>query len=188
MKKVILISLSACAVIFTLWYMHFGSLTDNSGALSTVGLSHPIAFKIWGVLTFFALYSKILHAYDNLPRKHKFQNVLFDFAALGMGFTIFSDFDYAKRTEYILHCAGSLTFSVVTGICVFMLFLLNYKRGKLFAVFTYIIGAILITDLILLIIFKETALIEAVPVIFALILLPVLNFTNLFKETEYASL
>ena len=187
MKKIILISLSACTVIYTLWYMHFGSLTNNSGALSTVGLSHPIAFKIWGVLTLFALYSNIFYAYDNLPRKYKFQNILFDFAALGMGFTIFFDFDYAKRTEYLFHCIGSLTFSVTTSVCVFMLFLLNYKKGKLYAIFTYIIGAILITDLIMLIIFKETALIEAIPVLFALILLPILNFTNLFKETEYAS-
>ena len=187
MKKIVLISLSACAIIYTLWYMHFGSLTDTSGALSTVALSHPIAFKIWGLLTFFALYSNILYAYDNLPRKHKFQNVLFDISALGMGFTIFTDYDFAKKTEYILHCVGALTFSAATGFCVFMLFLLNYKRGKLFAVFTYVIGAILITDLMLLIIIKENALIETAPIIFALILLPVLNFTNLFKEHEYAS-
>lgn len=57
----------------------------------------------------------------------------------------------------------------------------------MFATFTYIIGLLLITDLILLLIFQENALIEAVPILFALILLPTLNFTNLFKEKAYAA-
>ena len=187
MKKVILISLPAAALIYTLWYMHFGSLTDNSGALSTTGLSHPVAFTIWGVLTFAALYSNILYAYGELPRKHKFQYFLCGISAIGMALTLTCDFDYAKRTEFYIHCAGALTFSVLTGVCVFVLFLLNYKKSWLFAVFTYIIGAILIVDLILLIIFNENALIETVPVIFALITLPIVNFTDLFKEKAYAS-
>ncbi len=104
-----------------------------------------------------------------------------------MLFTLICDFDYAKETEYLLHCCGSLTFSVSTGCCVFLLFLMNYAKNKKFALFTYIIGGILITDFILLLIFKENALIETGPVIFALILLPVLNFTDLFKEKEYAA-
>ena len=104
-----------------------------------------------------------------------------------MALTLACDFDYAKQTEYLLHCAGSLTFSVLTGVCVFVLFLLNYKRSKPYAVFTYIIGTILIVDLILLILFKQNALIETVPVIFALVTLPIVNFTDLFKEKAYAT-
>lgn len=187
MKKAILISLSVAALVYTLWYMHFGSLTDISGALSTIGLAHPVAFTIWGVLTFAALYSNILYAYAELSRKHKFQYFLCGASAIGMTLTLTCDFDYAKQTEYLLHCAGTIAFSVLTGICVFVLFLLNYKRSKLFSAFTYIIGAILIVDLIMLIIFKQNALIETVPVIFALITLPVMNFTNLFKEKAYAA-
>ena len=101
--------------------------------------------------------------------------------------TLLCDFDYSKRTGYLLHCAGSLTFSVLTGVCVFLLFLLNYKKNRLYAAFTYIVGAILILDLILLLIFKQNALIEAVPVIFALVILPIHNFTDLFKEKINAS-
>lgn len=187
MKKVILIFLSAIALVYTLWYMHFGSLVDNSGALSTTGLSHPVAFTVWGVLTFAALYSNILYAYAQLPNKHKFQYCLCGVSAIGMILTLACDFDYYKQTEYLLHCAGSLAFSILTGICVFALFLLNYKRSKLFAIFTYIIGAILIIDLIMLIIFKQNALIETVPVIFALVTLPIVNFTDLFKEKAYAA-
>ena len=187
MNKAIMIFLSAFAFIFTLWYMQFGSLIENSGALSRTGLVHPVYFSIWGISAFAAIYANLLFAYKTLLHKHKFQYVLFSVSAIGMILTLACDFDYSKKLQYILHCSGSLTFSVLTGICVFMLFLLNYHKSKMFAVFTYIIGLLLITDLILLLIFQENALIEAVPILFALVLLPTLNFTNLFKEKAYAA-
>ncbi|MDE6723777.1 MAG: hypothetical protein K2J55_06225 [Eubacterium sp.] len=187
MKKYFLIIVSLLSVIFTIWYMHFGSLTENSGALSVTGLEHPVYFTIWGILTFTGIYGNLLLAYKKLLPKVFFQFIFLVLSAIGMILTLSCDFDYAKEIQYILHCCGSLVFSVSTGTCVFLLFFLNAKRNKTFAYFTYIIGSILIVDLILLLIFKETALIETVPVIFALIILPVLNFTSLFKEKEYAS-
>ncbi len=187
MKKAILIFFSAAALLFTLWYMHFGSLTENSGALSKTGLNHPVYFSVWGILTFFGIYTNLLYAYKIFLKNFKIQYFFCFLSVIGMLFTLICDFDYAKETEYLLHCCGSLTFSVSTGCCVFLLFLMNYAKNKKFALFTYITGGILITDFILLLIFKENALIETGPVIFALILLPVLNFTDLFKEKEYAA-
>ena len=187
MKKAFLILLPCCAAVYTLWYMHFGSLTQNSGALSVTGLEHPVLFAVWGILVFAALYLNIIYACRNFSKLHVFQYFFCGFSALGMLLTLLCDFDYSKRTGYLLHCAGSLTFSVLTGVCVFLLFLLNYKKNRLYAAFTYIVGAILILDLILLLIFKQNALIEAVPVIFALVILPIHNFTDLFKEKINAS-
>lgn len=187
MKKYFLIAVSFLAAIFTIWYMNFGSLTDNSGALSVTGLDHPVYFTIWGVLTFTGIYGNLLLSYKKLIPNIYFQYIFFVLSAIGMFLTLICDFDYSIYIQYILHCIGSMLFSVSTGICVFLLFFLNYKRNKLFSVFTYIIGSILIIDLILLLIFKENALIEAVPVLFALIILPVLNFSNVFKDKKYAS-
>ena len=45
MKKAILIFLCVFAFIFTVWYMQFGGLTENSGALSKTGLIHPVDRK-----------------------------------------------------------------------------------------------------------------------------------------------
>ncbi len=187
MKKALLISISVFAAVFTIWYMHFGSLTENSGALSVTGLEHPVYFTVWGVLTFCGIFGNLLFSYKRLLPKNHFQYVFFSLSAIGMILTLSCDFDYLSYTQYVLHCIGSLLFSVSTGICVFLLFFLNFKRNRIFMAFTYIIGFILITDLVLLLIFKETALIEAVPVLFALIILPILNFTELFKDREYAA-
>ncbi|MDE6111543.1 MAG: hypothetical protein K2F65_06480 [Eubacterium sp.] len=187
MKKYLFITVSILAVIFTIWYMHFGSLTENSGALSVTGLDHPVYFTIWGVLTFTGIYANLLLAYKKLLPKVHFQYIFFGLSAIGMLLTLSCDFDYSIYIQYVLHCFGSLLFSVSTATCVFLLFFLNAKRNKVFTYFTWIIGTILIADLILLLIFKESALIEAVPVLFALIVLPILNFSTLFKDKEYAS-
>lgn len=187
MRKILLIIVCAIAIAFTLWYIHLGSGIEHNCALSKIGLYYPEKFTVWGILTFIGIYGNLLHAYKTLLEKYKFQYLFCFLSAIGMILTLACDFDYSKQTEYILHCCGSLVFSVSTSICVFLLFFLNFSKSKRFAVFTYIIGTILIADLICLLIFKENALIETVPVIFALIILPLLNFTDLFKEKAYAS-
>lgn len=185
MNKSVLVFLSVSAVIFTIWYMHFGNLTDNSGALSKTGLIHPVYFTIWGALAFSALYSNLLYAYKKYLSKYRFQYYLAFLAGIGMLLTVTCKFDYSLKAQYFLHCAGSLAFSVLTGILVFLLCLLNYRKNLLFKILTYAIGLILSADGILLIIFKETALIEAVPVLFGLIILPAINL--IYKEKVYAA-
>lgn len=185
MKKIIYSLLSIISILLTLWLMHFGSLTENSGALSKTGLRHPILFAIWGIITYSALHLNIIYGLQKINKSNKIFYIFSAVAGIGIILTIFCDFDYSLRVQYYLHCAGSLAFSAVSGILVFILFLYQFYKGNIYKAFTFIIGIILVTDLILLIIFKENALIEAVPIIFGLIILPVFNFY--IKEKEYAS-
>ena len=192
MKEKTLILSSAIAIIYTIWYMHFGELTTNAGALSKTGLRHPVYFAIWGLLTYTALHFGILYTQSLLCKIQKYQYALSAIALLGMILTITCRFDYSLKAEYYLHCAGSLCFSALTGISVFSVFLINFKKTNYFKVLTIIIGLILIVDLVLLLIYKETALIEAIPVLFGLIILPVtaLKYRNInqkTKEFQYAS-
>lgn len=41
MKKIICTFLSTVSILLTLWLMHYGSLIENSGALSKTGLKIP---------------------------------------------------------------------------------------------------------------------------------------------------
>ncbi len=188
MKNTINCILSACAVAFTVWFMHFGEITTIEGALSKSGIIHPVYFAIWGVLTFSALYCNIFSLY----RKNLSKNVLKRFtvplsavASVGMAITLTCRFDKIYGFEYYLHCAGSLAFSIITSVVVFTYYLLNFKKHIFYGASTIIIGVLLITDLIFLIIYKQNALIEAIPILFALIIMPV---TLLFiKDKNYAS-
>lgn len=157
------------AVAVTVYYLTFGGIKGNDSALSTVGLSHPILFSLWGISTYIALAFNIHIAFKKT--KFKFYIILLIISAIGMALTLTCDFDYDIYPQYLAHCIGSLAFSAVTGITVFLAFLLNKKY-----ILTAISGLILLTDLVMLLIFKETALIEIVPIFSGYILLLINNF------------
>lgn len=168
MKKIICLVSSCIAIIYSVIYASLGGFSGNSGALSKIGLEHPVLFAVWGVLTYFTLSFNIIVGFKKT--RYKFYIPLLAVTLIGIILTICFDFDYSKYNEYILHCAGSLTFSAIMGITVFLLFLMKKSY-----VMTVISGVILITDLILLIIFKETAFIELMPIFAGYIMLCVHN-------------
>lgn len=181
MKRAVGTLLSITAAIYTIWYMHFGVPYLNSGALSKIGLRHPILFAVWGVLTIFALGYNIAIAYHRYTGSRLYILPL-GVAALGMALTLIFDFDYDIKPDYYLHCAGSLLFSVVMGITVFILFATRYKKERIFKILTILSGAILAVDLILLLIYKETGLIEAIPILSGYVMLAIANCR---KERQY---
>ena len=174
MKKTVALILCICSFIYTLWYMHFGVPYKNSGALSKIGIQHKALFVIWGALTFAALAYSITIAYKSYL-KTKVYIPLLGFSLIGMVLMLIFNFDYGKMPDYYFHCAGSLAFSVIMGTAVFLLFLLCYKKGFVFKAYTYVTAAILLSDLVLLFIFKENALIEALPIFAAYIMLTTVN-------------
>ena len=174
MKKYVNIALSLTAAIYTCWYMHFGIPYKNSGALSTIGLEHKGLFVLWGILTFTALAYSISIAYKRYTNTKAYIPLL-AVAGIGMGLTLGFDFDYDIKPDYYLHCGGSLLFSAVMGVTIFLLFLLCCNKGRIFRAFAYITGGILTADIILLLIYKETGLIEAVPIISGYIMLGIVN-------------
>lgn len=180
MRNVILSVCSAAVSAYTIWYMSFGDVTANSGALSKIGLVHPVLFAVWGAATYALLYLLIHTAFKRYT-DYRFYHWLMAVSGVGMLLTLTCDFDYDKRLQWFLHCAGSLAFSAVTGITVFLFFLLCAKKDKIFLVITFIVGAVLLGDTVFLVIFKETALIETVPIFVGY---AVLNITMYKKEAK----
>lgn len=174
MKKILAVTSSVTAFLYTVWYMHFGVPYENRGALSKIGLAHHNLFVVWGILTVVALGMNIIFAYQRYT-KTKVYIPLLSVSFLGMVLTLCFDFDFDNKLDYYLHCAGSLAFSAVTGVTIFILFLLCCNQGRIFKVFTFITGAVLIVDLICLLIFKETGLIEALPIFAGYLLLGITN-------------
>lgn len=174
--------LSVITIIYTVWYMHYGVCYKNSGALSKIGLTHHNEFVVWGVMTLVTLSVGIVIAYQRYLKTRVYIPLLI-VSAIGMVLTLCFDFRYGVNPDYYLHCAGSLTFSAVTGVNIFVLYLLNYE-DKLFRAFMYISGGILLVDLVLLLIFKETGLIEVVPIFAGYILL---SITNLRRDRVEAT-
>lgn len=166
--------LSLITVIYTVWYMHYDIPYKNSGALSKIGLSHHNEFVVWGILTFVSLSIGIVLAYRRYTKTRIYVPLL-AVSGVGMALTLLFNFDYDLKPDYYFHCVGSLLFSAIMGVTIFLLFLLSYKKGKLFVVFTFASAGILLVDLVLLLIFKETGLIEVVPIFAGYIMLSSVN-------------
>lgn len=174
--------LSVVTIIYTVWYMRYDVPYKNSGALSKIGLTHHTEFVIWGALTLLTLGVGIILAYSRYLKTRVYIPLLL-VSAIGMVLTLCFDFRYGVNPDYYLHCTGSLLFSAVTGVNIFVFYLLNYN-DKLFRAFMYIAGGILIVDLVLLLIFKETGLIEVVPIFAGYIML---SITNLRRDRVEAT-
>ena len=174
MKKGIGICLSLVSFAYTIWYMRFGIPYKNSGALSKIGLEHKGLFILWGVMTMTALSYNIIIAYKRYL-KTKAHIPLLAVCAVGMLLTLCFDFKYGVTPDYYLHCAGSLVFSAVMGITIFLLFLFCYDKSIIFKLFTHISGLILLSDLVCLLIIKETGLIEALPIFAGYVMLGIIN-------------
>ena len=174
MRKILSPILCLISFVYTVWYMHFGVPYKNSGALSAIGINRKGLFVLWGALTFLALAYSVSIAYLRYLKTRIFIPFLI---VSGIGMVLFLRFDFLYNVypDYYLHCAGSLTFSVVMGTTLFLLFLLCYKKGTVFKIFTYLTAAVLLTDFILLLIFKETALIETLPIFAGYIMLSIVN-------------
>ena len=65
MKKIWISLISALYCGFTLGYMHFADPRTNAGALSTIGLDHPVLFALWGAGTYGVLYLLLYTMYNN---------------------------------------------------------------------------------------------------------------------------
>lgn len=191
MKLIINIILSICAISYTVYFMSLNDLTTNNGALSKTGISHPVLFFVWGILVYTVLYTNIFSLADKFHKITNFHIILAVASFIGMLMTLIFKFDYSLKMQYLLHCSGSLIFSVCTGIEVFITYIYGFKKNTFNAVLTVIIALMLITDLILLIIFKQNALIEGLPIIFALAVMPVtqavFTLSSKSKETANAS-
>ena len=85
--------------------------------------------------------------------------------------TLAFDFDYSLCFSIYTSLLGFfIIFCFNCRLC-FPVVFLNFGKSKMFKIFTIIIGAVLIIDLGMLFDFlRETALIEVVPVLFALII------------------
>lgn len=170
-KSLMMPIMSFVTTVYTLWYMHYGTCYRNSGALSKIGLTHHTEFVIWGVLTMLTLSYGIIISYRKYTTTRVYIPMLI-VSCVGMALTLAFRFDYDIMPDYYFHCVGSLAFSVLTGVNIFVLYLLNFK-DKLFRIFTFITGAVLLIDFVLLLIFKETGLIEVVPIFVGYILLTI---------------
>ncbi len=185
MKKIWISLISALYCGFTVGYMHFADPRTNAGALSTIGLDHPVLFALWGAGTYGVLYLLLYTVYNRQKRRGLCHGLLLP-AGVGMALTVCCPFDFERHTLWLLHCIGSLAFSVLSGVAIFLCFLFPFKKGRFWQCATVFWAALMIGDLLLLLIYKETGLTEAAPVLTGVVLLNIAIYQK-ERVTAYAA-
>lgn len=158
------------SLIYTVWYISHGNIFENSGALSTIGLDYPVLFAVWGVTSQITIALNTKNLYSNIPKKFKFTNILIALSTIGILFTVIFKFDYDLKVNYYLHCAGAFSFTVFNFLNIILYFIINYKKSSVYRFSALFCFSAIITSLVLLIITKETALNESIPLFTAYII------------------
>ena len=129
MKKIWISLISALYCGFTLGYMHFADPRTNAGALSTIGLDHPVLFALWGAGTYGVLYLLLYTMYNKQKRRGLCHGLVLP-AGVGMALTVCCPFDFERHTLWLLHCIAGF-FHAQRGGDLSVLFVFIQKRAIL---------------------------------------------------------
>lgn len=145
----------------------------------------PVLFALWGAGTYGVLYLLLYTMYNKQKRRGLCHGLVLP-AGVGMVLTVCCPFEFERHTLWLLHCIGSLAFSVLSGVAIFLCFFVFIQKGRFWQCATVFWAALMIGDLILLLIYKETGLIEAMPVLTGVVLLNIAIYQK-EKVTAYAA-
>lgn len=178
--------LMAIAAGYTCWYLSFSNPLKSEGALSIIGLSHPVLFALWGFFAECALYVNIEGAYRRTGYQNKWGRLLLNLAILSILITVFVPFDFQQMIQYIIHCYGAISFIVYNGVAMLILFF-KFYRQKSFLIMACISTAILLITLLLFLIIGESGILETVPMLLCFLILCIVNTSGRFYPSKQSS-
>lgn len=165
---------------YTYWYLGFSNPLESYGALSIIGLSHPILFLLWGVFTETALYINIEIAYRRAGYQNRWARWLLNLAVSSILITVFVPFDFQQIVQYVIHCYGAISFILYNGVAMLILFV-KFQRLRGYLAMACASGVILISTLVLFLTVGESGVLEATPMILSFLILSIVNNAKPFQ-------
>lgn len=180
-KKALTIGFLVLCVGYTAWYMMLSDPLEGYGALSYIGLEHPVLFSICGLLTEFALLLNVGKMFLKFGYRNKYATALLMLGILSMIITICVPFNYDNKFQFVVHCYGAISFIVYNGSSMIFFFIQNRKIKKLFLATAIVIGAIMLITLVLFATIGESGALEVTPLIVSFAILFVANYTKMYE-------
>lgn len=171
------------AIGYTLWYLSFSDPMKSYGALSYIGLKHPVLFAIWGLLAESALYLNIKNAYRQAGYNNKYGQWMLNLAITSMLITIMVPFDFDRMVQYIAHCYGAISFIIYNGVAMLILFFRFYQK-KAYLLAGCASAVILLSTLLLFLLIGESGVLETTPLFLSFLILTTVNFSPQFRISK----
>lgn len=183
-KKVLSIGLLLVCTVYTFWYMFLSDPLQSYGALSYIGLSHPILFATWGFLVESTLLLNIGRMFLKFDYNNKYAKILLLLGLISIIITICVPFNYDNKLKFVIHCYGAISFTIYNGVSMIFLFVQKRKAKKIFLPTAFIVGIVMLLTLGALIAFGESGVLEVLPMLASFVILSVVNYTKAFDPLK----
>ncbi|MDD4316149.1 MAG: hypothetical protein PHC84_03185 [Clostridia bacterium] len=148
-------------------------------SLSEIGRSNWALFIVWSLLSGVAILLNVHRLYERTGYSAKLGKA---FLYSGLAFLVLTFLNMSKNPMYwyYIHVATAILFAVLSFGSIALCLVYMSNRLKAYLYVTVILFALLLIDIIFLIIYKQMALFESIPLVLCYIVLFFTNFTQTF--------
>ncbi|MDR3262692.1 MAG: hypothetical protein LBT30_00075 [Clostridiales bacterium] len=179
-NEVVCLASLIVALAYDMYYLDIMNPLEYS--LSEIGRHNAALFILWSVISGLALLLNVRRFYSRIGYASKVgRSCLY----LGLFFLVCTFSNMSREPVlYWIHVGTAILFAVL-GFASVAFGLLNiFKKGLKFRILILVFFALIFVDIVMLIIFKQMALYEFIPLILGFAVLFFTNFTEFFRLTD----
>ncbi len=180
-NKKLLVAVLFMALIFNVIFGCLRNPLGEDNTISWIGYDHPVGFLVWGGLTAAAFFLNILHIYRKYGYTGKIGTAAL-YAAPFMACTVIFVNDWGW--EHVVHWIGAIGFIALNGAALLLFFLHNFKKHISYKLTTFGVAIMLLSMLVVLLTVGKSGLLELIPIWIALLLLFLINCTELYPVID----
>lgn len=177
-NELVCLSSIIVSLIYSVYYMGLRNPLEYS--LSEIGRTYTALFIVWSLLVATAFFLNVNRLYERTGFKSKLGKGLM-YAGLIFLVLTFVNMKKDPIIFYHIHVVTAILFSVLSFASAAICLVSVAKKSKVYLITTIVLFSIVFIDIIFLIIYKQMALFESVPLISTYIVLIFTNFTSTFK-------
>lgn len=166
------------SLIYAMFYIDI--LNPLKYSLSEIGRYNSALFIVWCILSGVAILLNVHRLYQRVCYTAKLGK---GFLYSGLLFLIATFLNMSKDPIifYWIHVATAILFSVLSFASIALALINMSKKNKNYLILTAILFFLILVDIVFLIIYKQMALFESIPLVLCYVALFFTNFTDTFK-------
>lgn len=180
-NEIVCMAALVTSLIYAMYYIDIQNPLQYS--LSEIGRSNWALFIVWSLLSGIAILLNVHRLYERTGYSSKIGKA---FLYSGLVFLVLTFLNMSKDPMYwyYIHVATAILFAVLAFASISLCLLYMAKKIKAYLYITVILFALILVDIVFLIIYKQMALFESIPLVLCYVILFFTNFTETFNPNR----
>ncbi len=180
-NEIVCMAALVTSLIYAMYYIDIQNPLQYS--LSEIGRSNWALFIVWSLLSGIAILLNVHRLYERTGYSSKIGKA---FLYSGLVFLVLTFLNMSKDPMYwyYIHVATAILFAVLAFASISLCLLYMAKKIKAYLYITVILFALILVDIVFLIIYKQMALFESIPLVLCYVILFFTNFTETFNPNK----